>query len=124
MRILQIEDNPADSDLVQEMLKEAPGDFTIEVRPMLGEGLDFLASHDVDVVLLDLGLPDGNGLKTLSKLQAKSPRLPVVIMTGSNDEAIAIQAVKLGAQDYLVKGQVDGRLLHRTLSYAIERKKN
>lgn len=88
-----------------------------------GLGLKFLASQDVDVVLLDLGLPDSNGMETFAKLQTQFSHLPVVIMTGSNDEDLGVQAVQLGAQDYLVKGQVDSRLLRRTLVYAIERKK-
>lgn len=123
MRVLLIEDNLGDAELVQEMLKEAPGSFTIHVAERLGIGLKFLASHDVDVVLLDLGLPDSRGLETFTKLQTRFSHLPVVIMTGSNDEALGIQAVQHGSQDYLVKGQVEGRLLRRTLVYAIERKK-
>jgi len=123
MRILLIEDNPGDARLVQEVLKEPGGDFTISVAEKLGLGLEFLLSQEVDVLLLDLGLPDSRGLETLTKVRSKFPSLPVVIMTGSGDEALGVQAVQLGAQDYLVKGQVDSGLLRRALLYAIERKK-
>ncbi|MFB3883721.1 MAG: response regulator [Thermodesulfobacteriota bacterium] len=123
MRILLIEDNPGDARLVQEVLREAGSHFEIRVVERLGLGLDFLASHEVDVVLLDLGLPDSRGLGTLTKLQTQFPHLPIVIMTGSDDETLGVQAVHFGAQDYLVKGQVDSRVLRRALQYAIERKK-
>ncbi len=123
MRVLIIEDNPGDTEFVQEMLKETTGNFTINVAEKLVTGLKFLSSHDVDVVLLDLGLPDSRGLETFTTLQTQFSHLPIVIMTGSNDETVGVQAVQLGAQDYLVKGQADSRLLRRTLVYAIERKK-
>jgi len=123
MRILLIEDNPGDVRLVQEILREAGSDFTIGVAENLGLGLKFLLSQEFDVVLLDLGLPDSRGLETLTKVRTQFPSLPVVIMTGSGDEALGVQAVQLGAQDYLVKGQIDSGLLRRALLYAIERKK-
>jgi signal transduction histidine kinase len=123
MKILLIEDNPGDARLVQEVLKEPGGDFTISVAEKLGLGLEFLLSQEVDVLLLDLGLPDSRGLETLTKVRSKFPSLPVVIMTGSGDEALGVQAVQLGAQDYLVKGQADSGLLRRALLYAIERKR-
>ncbi len=118
-----IEDNPGDARLIQEILKEAPGNFTIKIAEKLGSGLKVLLSEDVDVVLLDLGLPDSRGLETLTRLQARLPHLPVVIMTSIADEAIAVQAVQMGAQDYLTKGQIDSGLLRRALLYAIERKR-
>lgn len=123
MRVLLVEDNPGDARLVQEMLREAAGNFRINVAEKLGTGLKFLASQDVDAVLLDLGLPDSRGLETLAKMRTQFSHLPVVIMTSIDDEALGIQAVQLGAQDYLVKGQVDGRLLRRSLEYALERKR-
>lgn len=123
MKILLIEDNPGDARLIQEVLKEAGSDFTISVAEKLGLGLEFLLSQEVDVVLLDLGLPDSRGLETLTKVRTKFSHLPIVIMTSSADEALAVQAVHLGAQDYLVKGQVESGLLRRALLYAIERKK-
>ncbi len=123
MKILLIEDNPGDARLVREVLKEAGGNFAISIAEKLGQGLKFLLSQEVDVVLLDLGLPDSRGLETLTKVRSQFPSLPIVIMTGSGDEALGVQAVHLGAQDYLVKGQIDSGLLRRALLYAIERKK-
>ena len=122
LKILLIEDNPGDARLVHETLKEAQGNFTISVAEKLGLGLKLLLSQDVDVVLLDLNLPDSHGLETITGLQTRFPRLPIVIMTSIDDEELAHQAVRLGAQDYLVKGNVNGELLRRTLIYAIERK--
>lgn len=123
VKVLIIEDNPGDARLTREMLKGPESDFTIEAADRLGAGLDLLASHDIDIVLLDMGLPDSNGLEALEKLQTGFPSQPVVIMTGMDDETLGIKAVQLGAQDYLVKGQVDGALLRRSIKYAIERKR-
>ncbi len=123
MKVLLIEDNPGDARLVQEMLREAGGDFSIDVAERLASGLEFLASQNIDVVLLDLNLPDSHGLGTFTRLQTQFPHLPVVIKTGSRDEALGIHAVQLGAQDYLVKGQVDSELLRRSIVYAVGRKK-
>jgi len=122
VRILIIEDNPGDIQLIQEMLKEGPGNLTISVADRLGVGLDILSSQDIDLVLLDLGLPDSRGLETLVRLQEGFPRQPVLIMTSIADESLAVQAIRLGAQDYLVKGQLDGGLLRHALAYAGERK--
>jgi len=122
MKILLIEDNPGDARLIQEMLKEVPDNLSIIVSQELKSGVEFLTSSDVDVVLLDLGLPDSSGIETLTKLQTQFPHLPVVITTSVDDEALAIRAVRQGAQDYLVKGLIDGILLRRTLLYSIERK--
>lgn len=123
MKILQIEDNPGDARLVREMLKEAQVDFTLRHAGTLESGLRSLSGHDVDVVLLDLGLPESRGLETLSAFQAQAAHLPVVVMTSVDDEEQAVQAVRQGADDYLVKGQIDGRLLRRAMLYAIERKR-
>ena len=123
MRILLIEDNPGDARLVQEMVREAAGEFTITVADKLRTGLELLRKENIDVVLLDLNLPDSRRLETFTRLQREFPHLPVVIMTGSGDETLGVRAVQLGAQDYLVKGQVDGRLLGRAVVYAVERKR-
>ncbi len=122
IKILLIEDNPGDARLVQEILKEVRGNFTITVAEKLGPGMKLLLSQDFDVVLLDLNLPDSHGLVTVTDLQTRFSHLPIVIMTSIDDEELAHQAVRLGAQDYLVKGNVNGELLRRTLIYAIERK--
>jgi FixJ family two-component response regulator len=79
-------------------------------------------SERVEVVLLDLGLPDSQGLETLRKVYAQVSEMPIVVLTGLNDEMVGVQAINEGAQDYLIKGQVDTQLLRRTIRYAIERK--
>jgi signal transduction histidine kinase/DNA-binding response OmpR family regulator len=122
MKILLIEDNPGDARLLLEMLKDTPGDFALDSVERLGLGLEYLAAHEVDVVLLDLNLPDSSGLDTIARLHGRFSLLPVVIMTSVDDEELVVQAIRHGATDYLVKGQTDGRLLRRTILYAIERK--
>lgn len=123
MRILQIEDNPGDARLVLEMLKEIPGDFTMDSVEQLDAGLEYLRFNEADVVMLDLNLPDSSGIDTLMKLHSRFSSLPVIVMTSLDDEALAVQAMRHGATDYVVKGQTDARLLRRTLLYAIERKR-
>src|SRR5271169_5452947 len=120
MHVLLIEDNPGDARLIVEMLKEADGDgFTLECVARLSVGLEKLTSYPADVVLLDLTLPDSSGLETFVRFQAKFPMLPVVILTGLNDEETAVQAAQAGAQDYFVKGTIEGPALGRALRYAI-----
>lgn len=123
MKILIIEDNPGDARLVQEMLKEQPDNHTIDIAERVATGLQFLNSHNVDVVLLDLTLPDSSGLTTLARLQDRFSHLPIIVMTSIDDEALAVRAVRQGAIDYLVKGQVDSRLLRHSLVYSVERKR-
>ena len=122
--VLLIEDNPGDARFIAEMLKEADNDeFTLECAERLSVGMEKLRSNFADVVLLDLSLPDSQGLETLVRFQSKFPKLPVVIMTGLNDEETAAQAAHAGAQEYFVKGTIAGPALGRALKYAIERKK-
>ena len=124
INILLIEDNPGDARLIRELLTEANATgFNVECADHLSMGLHRLGEGGVDVVLLDLGLPDSQGLDTFSRTHEKAPHLPVVVLTGLNDESVGTEAVRLGAQDYLVKGTVDSRLLCRSLRYAIERKR-
>lgn len=123
MKILLMEDNPGDARLIQEALWGAPGRFTINVAERLADGLNALHSESFDVVLLDLSLPDSRGLETLEQVQKRFSHVPVVILTASDDNDLAIRSVQMGAQDYLVKGQSDGILLRRVMAYAIERKK-
>jgi two-component system cell cycle sensor histidine kinase/response regulator CckA len=125
IRVLLIEDNPGDARLIREMLVEAKAArFDLECADRLSSGLERLAEGDIDVVLLDLGLPDSQGLDTLGKMLTEPPEVPIiVILTGLDDEALAVQAVRAGAQDYLVKGQVDSNLLVRSMRYAIGRKR-
>ena len=124
-KVLLIEDNPGDARLVQEMLSEASGHaFDLERTDRLAAGLERLAAGGVDVVLLDLALPDGFGLDNFKKVNAVASHLPIVLMTGSvQDTQVAKQAVQDGAQDYLIKGQITGAMLVRALLYAVERKR-
>jgi DNA-binding response OmpR family regulator len=125
IRILLIEDNLGDARLIQEMLNEAKSaPFILEWREMLSSGLQKLAEDGADVILLDLGLPDSQGLDTYSKAQSQFPGVPIVVLSGLHDESVAVKAVSEGAQDYLVKGQIDGKLMARSMMYAIERKRS
>ena len=124
IRILLIEDNPGDARLIKEMLIDAKRTpLILEWRDRLSLGLQKLAEDGADVVLLDLGLPDSQGLDTYAKTQSKFPVVPIVVLSGLQDEYVAVKAVRDGAQDYLVKGQIDGNLLVRSMMYAIERKR-
>lgn len=124
LTLLFIEDNPGDARLFREMLKEVSGDTCqIIFRDRLAAGLAFLSENVLDAVLLDLGLPDGQGLDTFLNLQKACPHIPIIVLTGLHDHELAVQAVSRGAQDYLVKGQVSGELLFRAICYAIERKR-
>ena len=122
IRILLIEDNPGDARLIGELLGTEEGaSFLLEHADHLSTGLARLAQGGVDVILLDLSLPDSHGLEGLNKICTQVPKVPVVVLSGLSDEAVAINAVQEGAQDYLVKGSVDSALLVRSLHYAIER---
>ncbi|MEW6714477.1 MAG: response regulator [Nitrospirota bacterium] len=123
LRILLIEDNPGDARLIKEMLKESGVQFEIESADRLSAGIGQVKLDGFDVILLDLGLPDSQGLGTLRKLNEIRPKAPVIVLTGLADEAVGTQAVKEGAQDYLIKGQIDHNLLSRSIKYAIERAK-
>lgn len=122
LRILLVEDNPGDARLVREALAEANAhQFELVHCERLREGLEQLESSSIDLVLLDFGLPDSFGLKTLIRVQSTSPTIPIIVLTGNDDEDLGISAVRMGAQDYLVKGTVDSNLLVRSMYYAIER---
>jgi len=124
VEILLFEDNPGDADLIEEMLEEF-ADFPYKLKNVetLNEGLNLLKERPFDVILSDLRLPDSDGIDTFLDIHGINSHIPIIILTGMNDEKIGIDAVKKGAQDYLVKGQVDGRLLNRSIRYSIERKK-
>ena len=96
--------------------------FDVKYADRLEVAMEYVGQNEADVILLDLGLPDSQGLDTLKRFYAEVPELPIVVLTGLNDEMIGAQAVNEGAQDYLIKGQVDAHLLRRTIRYAIERK--
>jgi len=124
LRVLLVEDNPGDARLIKEMLREFTGAFLhLDWVGSLSAGLECLSAGGIDVALLDLSLPDSQGLDTVARVQARAPHLPIIVMTGLDDEALAVRAVRGGAQDYLVKGQVDSNLLVRAIGYAIARKR-
>ncbi len=122
-KILLIEDNPGDVRLIQEMLTQAIQDgYQLECADRLSKGLKRLGMGGIDLVLLDLGLPDSQGLRTFDKVHAQAPAVPIVLLTGLDDKMLALQAVRQGAQDYLVKGNVDSTVLCRAVRHAVERK--
>ncbi|GAB4278718.1 MAG: hypothetical protein Fur0025_05440 [Oscillatoriaceae cyanobacterium] len=128
-KILLVEDNPADAELIGEILAVASSwRFELFYAVRLKEAIALLAraassgSEGFDVILLDLSLPDSTGIETLQQTLASAPKLPVVVLTSLNDEEVAVEAVRSGAQDYLIKGELDWRLLVRAIRYAIERK--
>ncbi|MBD0385317.1 MAG: hybrid sensor histidine kinase/response regulator [Nostoc sp. C3-bin3] len=123
VKILLIEDNLASARLLQEFLTQAQSqEFTLVHVTRLGEALQELSQSNYDVILLDLTLPDSQGLSSLPPLIGQAPSIPIVVLTNTNDEELAIEAVRQGAQDYLVKRQVNVDVLVRSLRYAIERK--
>ena len=120
--VLIVEDNPGDARLVSFYLREdLQNPFTVIIAAKLSEALAHLGRDHVDVVLLDLSLPDSFGLDTLERLRSAAPQVPVVVLTGTNDEQLALAALRQGAQDYLVKGVGDGDVVRRAARYAIER---
>jgi diguanylate cyclase (GGDEF)-like protein len=127
LSILLIEDNPGDTRLIREMLTEVrPNDtfksaFDLMCAARLSEGLGYLAAGQVDLLLLDLTLPDCQGLETYTQAHTFAPLVPIIVLTGLADAATAMVAVANGAQDYLVKGEVSGNLLTRAIRYAVER---
>jgi two-component system sensor histidine kinase/response regulator len=123
MKVLLIEDNPADEQLVRHLLRAAGPSFELAGAATLAAGLAVLTGPGADVVLLDLSLPDSHGLETLSHVLAAREDLPVVVLSGHDDEDLAYRALQAGAQDYLVKGMHDAALLRRVLRYATERKR-
>lgn len=118
--ILIVEDNPGDLELIREMLTE-PGaaGFNIESAQKLCEATTRLHGSNIDLVLLDLGLPDSSGIDTFFKLKAAAPEVPAIILTGNTDQETGLAAVQEGAQDYLIKGEIDGKLLARSIRYSI-----
>jgi two-component system NarL family sensor kinase len=122
IKVLLVEDNPGDVRLIREMLKEAkPPLAALEDTPSLMTAVERLAKGGIDAVLLDLGLPDSQGFSTFVKLYHQFPRTPIVVLTGLTDEEVGLQAVREGAQDYLIKGKVDSPWLCRAIFYAVER---
>ena len=124
IRILLVEDDAGDALLVQEMLSEikAPR-FVVTHVDRVAKAMDKLREEQFEVVLLDLSLPDGQGMELVKVVRQAAPETPIVVMSGQRDDAFALKIVQEGVQDYCVKGHVDSFLLTRTLRYAIERKR-
>src|SRR5665213_3351497 len=122
IRVLLVEDNPVDARLFTELVRDTgAGQWKMVHVDRLSAALDRLSREPFDVMLLDLSLPDADGLDTLIRAHAQPPKIPIVVLTGHDDEALAVRAVRAGAQDYLVKGRMDGDLLVRSIRYASER---
>jgi PAS domain S-box-containing protein len=121
--VLLIEDNPGDARLIREIFNEQNSmDIELTHVECMGDAETYLAGHAVDIILLDLGLPDTQGLEAVRRTHAAAPHVALVVLSGLNDESIALQALKEGAQDYLIKGQIEPPELLRALRYAVERK--
>jgi PAS domain S-box-containing protein len=124
IKLLLVEDNSGDVRLLEEMLNERQVDkFAVTNLACISEAVDHLAANAVDIILLDLGLPDTQGLNAVRRMHAAAPRIPLVVMTGCDDEQLADQALQEGAQDFLVKGQIETPGLLRAIRYATQRKK-
>ncbi len=123
LNILVIEDNPGDYILVNEYLEESFQKATIFHADTLEKGLQNLEKEKIDVILLDLTLPDGMGIKSFHTIYSKFPRIPVIILTGVGDTEIAIESLKVGAQDFIVKGDSNPTVLQKSIKYGIERSK-
>lgn len=124
IKILLVEDNPGDAKLVEEELSAGMDlFFDITLATSLQDGINKLKEKSIDVILLDLALPDSSGISTLEKINAEAKHIPIVILSGTKDEDLALGAVRDGAQDYLVKSEVNNVLLTRTIRHAIQRHK-
>ncbi len=122
VRLLLVEDNPVDALCLKEALDRIPGtEFAIAQVESLKDAQG-IPEEDFDVVVLDLGLPDSQGLSTFAELQKSAPSAPILILSGLDEEILAQEAVRKGAQDYIVKDKWDGVLLSRSIKYAIRRK--
>ncbi|MFZ0284101.1 MAG: response regulator, partial [Terriglobales bacterium] len=120
-RVLLIEDNPGDADLVRLRLIEGNAAVEVNCVERLADGIASLGAHPPSVVLLDLNLPDSHGAETFRTVLANAPDVPVVILSGQDDEALAVKAVHQGVQDYLVKTDITSKQLERAMRYAVER---
>ncbi|HYD49199.1 MAG TPA: response regulator, partial [Terriglobales bacterium] len=121
LAVLLVEDNPDDADLLQRSLADANAKVDIDWAETLSAGLALCAEKTFDLVLLDLSLPDSHGLPSVQRALEQAPQIPIVVLTGLDDEALGASAVHAGAQDFLIKGRMDGRTLARAMSYAVER---
>ena len=123
LQIGLVEDNPGDARLIQEMLREPPlTQYRLTHSTSMDQLLERLERDPIEILLLDLGLPDSQGMETFHRINSRAPGLPIVIFSGAEDEELASIAVSSGAQDYLVKGHINSFLLKRAIRYAMERK--
>ena len=121
IKILLVEDNPGDARLVREFLRDVPVvRFDLQCAVTMAEALQNLSVGGMDLVLLDLSLPDSKGWVTFEKAHAARPEIPIIVLTGLNDQAFAVRAIRHGAKDYLIKGQINGPWLARSIQRAIE----
>jgi len=124
LKILLVEDSESDAALLRENIRLSNvDDLRLDYAHSLQEAIDHFRSNHIDAMLLDLTLPDSSGLETIRRVRQAGTDMPIVVLTGVDDENTGVEAVRLGAQDYLVKGRVDGRLIARAIRYAIERKR-
>ncbi len=123
IRLLLIEDDPSDAALLRLMLSEAGFSVDLETAGTAADGAAHLKNNEFDIVLLDLGLPDTNGIETFYRISKAAGSVPILVLSGNEDEHQALDAVKAGAQDYLIKSAINGSALDRCIRYAIERKK-
>lgn len=123
IQILYIEDNRGDANLLKIYLKTAGIKYDLFLSETFYEGVEIAEEQRIDLVLLDLSLPDSHGFKTLTNFLGKFPKKPVIVMTGLSDEVVGNQSIKAGAQDYLVKGQFDSNMLGRVIRYSMQRHK-
>jgi len=123
--LLLVEDNPDEVQLIERMLAQEPSEpqFGVDVSDTLKGALGKLGTSEYDAILLDLGLPDSEGLNTFAEVSAAAPKTPIIVLTGLHDEEVALRAVRDGAQDYLLKSELAGRTLTRSIKYAVERKR-
>ncbi len=124
INILLVEDNPGDARLLEIYLQESFDNvFTLLTAEYLSQGIQLLEKKIFNIILLDLSLPDSNGLETFKKIYSHAPETPIIVLTGLDDESIGLQAMKLGAQDFLIKGKLKSQSLRRSINYSIERYK-
>jgi len=130
LKILLVEDNRTDAVLIEEMIHQPDADGSYDInyelihKELLRDALKYLAENRVDVILLDLSLPDSKGLETVRKMGEREKDVPIIVLTGLDDDAVAIQALQNSVQDYLNKNRMDSILLHRSIRYSMERFNN